>query len=128
MPSYDSTRFSPPAPIASVSFRNPETGLRCANVSMLIDSGADATLIPKEVASVLGLNPSPNQLYELAGFDGSITAAEVVRLEMIFLGKNFRGQFLLIDQEYGILGRNILNAVTLLFDGPNLNWDELKRK
>lgn len=99
MPSYDSMRFSPPAPIALVKFRNPETGLNCMDVPMLIDSGADATLVPKEVISLLGLNSSNNQLYELAGFDGSITSAEVVRLEMTFLGKNFRGQFLLIDQD-----------------------------
>lgn len=128
MPSYDSMRFSPPAPIALVKFRNPETGLNCMDVPMLIDSGADATLVPKEVISLLGLNSSNNQLYELAGFDGSITSAEVVRLEMTFLGKNFRGQFLLIDQEYGILGSNILNSLILLFDGPNLIWDESKQR
>ncbi len=128
MPSYDSTRFSPPAPIALVSLRNPETGLNCADVPMLIDSGADATLVPKEVVNLLGLGTSSDQLYELTGFDGSTSTAQALRLEMTFLGKNFRGQFLLIDQEYGILGRNILNAVTLLFDGPNLNWDEFKRR
>lgn len=128
MPNYDSIRFSPPAPIALVSLRNPETGLNCADVPMLIDSGADATLVPQEVANLLGLSTASDQLYELTGFDGSISTAQVVRLEMTFVGKNFRSQFLLIDQEYGILGRNILNVVALLFDGPNFNWDELKRR
>jgi hypothetical protein len=30
----------------------------------------------------------------------------------------------LLDQPWGILGRNVLNAVSLLFDGPRLVWDE----
>jgi predicted aspartyl protease len=95
---------------------------------MLIDTGADATLLPRSVVNLLGLSIANDQVYELAGFDGSITTAQVVRLEMVFLSKNFRGQFLVTDQEYGILGRNILNAVNLLFDGPNLSWDEIKRQ
>jgi hypothetical protein len=37
--------------------------------------------------------------------------------------RRFRGQFLLIDQDLGIIGRNVLNFVSLLFDGPRLTWD-----
>jgi hypothetical protein len=48
----------------------------------------------------------------------------MVQLELVFLQKRFRGQFLLIDQPIGILGRNILNALSLLLDGPNARWDE----
>ena len=35
-----------------------------------------------------------------------------------------RGQFLLIDQEWGILRRNILNAISLILDGPDQSWNE----
>lgn len=35
-----------------------------------------------------------------------------------------RGQFLLIDQVYGILGRNVLNAISLTMDGPKRQWRE----
>lgn len=34
------------------------------------------------------------------------------------------GQLLVIDQEVGILGRNILNTVALLLDGPQQTWGE----
>jgi len=45
---------------------------------------------------------------------------------MIFLNRTFRGRFLLIDQEWGVMGRDILNLVSLLLDGPNLTWSEHK--
>lgn len=40
------------------------------------------------------------------------------------LGRTFRGQFLVIDEEVGVLGRNILNALALLLDGPQQTWSE----
>jgi hypothetical protein len=58
------------------------------------------------------------------GFDGNLSTAPVVKAVLVFCGRTFRGQFLLIDQEHGILGRNILNAVPLVLDGPKLSWDE----
>ncbi len=48
----------------------------------------------------------------------------MVRLELVFAQRTFRGQFLLIDQDWGILGRNVLNNVPILLDGPNLVWRE----
>ena len=62
--------------------------------------------------------------YELMGFDGTRSFAVVVELEMVFLNRIFRGRFLLIDQEIGILGRDVLNQLSLLFDGPQLIWRE----
>jgi hypothetical protein len=50
----------------------------------------------------------------------------MVQLEMVFLGRKFKGQFLLIDQPTGILGRNILNTIPILFNGPAGKWDEIK--
>lgn len=123
MPSYDSVRFNPPAPLALVTLRNTENGATRTDVPMLIDTGGDVTLLPKNIAELIGLPILPDKGYELAAFDGSLTLAPVVRAEMIFLGKSFRGQFLLMEQEIGILGRNIINSIPLLLDGPNLSWD-----
>jgi hypothetical protein len=38
----------------------------------------------------------------------------------------FRGQFLIVDGSHGILGRNVLNSLSLIMDGPNLIWRETK--
>jgi Aspartyl protease len=122
MPAYHDGLFSPPAPVAAASLRNPESSATLDNVLFLIDSGADVTLLPEPIVSSLGLHRSG--AYELAGFDGSRSIASAVRADLLFLKKTFRGQFLLIDQEIGILGRDILNSVAILLDGPRLVWEE----
>ncbi len=122
MPAYDHS-FEPPAPVAQVTLRNPQTQIAQANVLMLIDTGADVTLIPQSIAQQLELEPALDTQYELLGFAGGLNTAYAVKLEMIFLGRTFRGQFLLTEEEMGILGRNVLNGLRLTFDGPRLNWD-----
>ena len=72
----------------------------------------------------LGVPIAPEKRYQLIGFDGTVSFAPAVQLELIFCRRTFRGQFLLIAQDWGILGRNVLNAVPLLLDGPRLTWDE----
>jgi len=127
MIAYNSTGFEPPVPMAYVTLRNADTGTLLPEVPMLLDSGADISLVPQMVADQLGLIITSNQGYELAGFEGSTIIARAVHLELIFCQRTFRGQFLLIDQTWGILGRNVLNAVPLLFDGPRLEWGEYSR-
>lgn len=124
MTAYNATDFDPPAPVAYVTLRNSETGVKWSNVPMQLDSGADITLVPHSVISQLDLTIAPNTTYELAGFDGTVSTASMVRLELIFCQRTFRGQFLLIEQSWGILGRNVLNNVSLLFNGPKLVWQE----
>ena len=127
MPKYDAENFDPPAPVAYVSVRDPATGASLSNVPMLIDSGADVTLLPAGYVEQLGMQPVRDVAYEIQGFDGESKLANMVELELVFLGKKFSGQFLLIDQPIGILGRNILNVLSITFDGPRGKWDEHKR-
>ncbi|MCA9945981.1 MAG: retroviral-like aspartic protease [Anaerolineales bacterium] len=125
MPTYDATLFDPPAPLAQVILRNPQNADQLASVPMLLDSGADVTLIPAESANQLAITAESGAQYELMGFDGSLTVATAVQLEMVFFSKIFRGRFLLIDQAWGIIGRDILNLLSLSLDGPKQIWAEL---
>jgi hypothetical protein len=124
MPAYDVEQFDPPASLAYVTLRNPDNGAVQSDVSMLLDSGADVTLIPDAVVDLLGTLVVLEKQYELTGFDGSVSLALAVRLELGFCDRTFRGQFLLIDKAWGVLGRNVLNSVPILLDGPNLVWNE----
>ncbi len=124
MPAYDVTSFDPPAPVARVTLRNSESGTTVSDVSMLLDSGADVSLVPALFVNRLGLTVDASKVYELTGFAGGTSYAPVARLELFFLNRTFRGRFLLIDQEWGILGRDVLNFIPLLLDGPNLTWGE----
>jgi len=126
MPKYDAKNFDPPAPVAYVTLRNPATGASLSDVPMLVDTGADITLLPDESLQELGVEAA-DKMYEIQGFDGEPKLAKAVNLEMNFLGRKFSGQFLLINQSLGILGRNVLNSVSIMLDGPRANWDEYKR-
>ena len=92
---------------------------------MLLDTGADVSLVPKGVIERLGISILAGPGYRLLGFDGSASVADAAEVDILFLTKTFRGRFLLIEQEYGILGRDVLNLVRLLFDGTHLTWTEL---
>jgi hypothetical protein len=104
MPKYDALNYDPPAPVAQVMLRA-ANGATTSGVPMLIDTGADATLIPRSAVAGLGINPDPAIQYELLGFDGSKSTTQAVDLHMIFLQKSFRGRYLIIDQDHGILPR-----------------------
>jgi len=124
MPNYDSSHFDPPAPVAQVELRNPESDATIATVSLLIDTGADITLLPRTAVETLGVPLVTGQRYELIGFDGSKSSAPVVMLDMGFSGRVYRGRYLLIEEERGILGRDILNHMAVLLDGPRQQWSE----
>lgn len=124
MPGYETSLFSPPAPLARVSLRASANGAGVADVPMLIDSGADVTLVPQSAVDVLGSIVDLNQSYELMSFDGATSSARAVQLELVFLKRIFRGRFLVIQQDTGILGRDVLNHLYLLLEGPLLNWSE----
>lgn len=128
MPAYDAVRFDPPAPLAQIAVRNPDGGNTVPGIAMLLDSGADVTLIPRSAVNALGILPAADQVYELMGFDGTISRASVAHLDMLFLNRTIRGQFILIDQDWGIIGRDVLNLVVLLLDGPKLTWIEQPRR
>ena len=124
MPNYDASSFDPPAPVAWVTLRHPHNGATVSDVPLLMDTGADVTLLPRTAVEQLGVPQLADQQYELMGFDGSKSFAPVVMLDMLFLRRAFQGRYLLIEAERGILGRDILNHVTVLLDGPRQQWLE----
>ncbi len=90
---------------------------------MLLDTGADVSLVPRVAFEKLGTLAEAAGSFRLLSFDGSASTAAAVELELILAGRSFRGRYLLMDQEWGILGRNVLNHLSIIYDGPNLNWE-----
>jgi len=123
MPAYDSNLFDPPAPVAVVSIRDSKGGT-VPNVPMLIDSGSDVSLVPRTSIDELSLEIDLNARYELQGFDGKRTMAQVAQLDLIFVERAFRGKYVISESNMGIPGRDVLNHVALLLDGPRLSWQE----
>lgn len=122
MQAYEAGRFDPPAPVALVTVKAEQLGIEIPDEPMLLDTGADVSLLPRSLLASL-ISPEAKQ-YDLEAFDGSKSTAPAVNVKIRFLGKSFRGQFLLIEGWHGILGRNVLNNLSLLFDGPSQKWME----
>ena len=55
--------------------------------------------------------------------NGTRSTTDEVRAELSLMGRTFQGWFLLTGDQVGILGRDIMNGVALLLDGPRLTWD-----
>jgi hypothetical protein len=127
MPSYDGVHFDPPAPVARVILRCPQTASQVADVQVLLDSGADVTLLPRAAAIQLGIVTTLEQRFELMGFNGSRSFADAVFLDVILLGKAYRGWYLLTDDPCGVLGRDVLNHLSIRLNGPGLVWSASNR-
>ena len=81
-------------------------------------------MLPREAVERLGVPLLSDPQYELMGFDGSSSVAPAVILDLVFLQRAFQGRYLLIEEARGILDRDILNHVSLLLEGPRLQWSE----
>ncbi len=123
MPAYDGFLFTPPAPLALVSIQDPSSGETVNHVPMLLDTGADITVVPESCILSLKIPFDQSSGYEVEGFGGQQSVARSVHLNLILSHLTFRGQFLVADQPYGILGRNLLNHLRISFRGPELVWD-----
>ena len=78
--------------------------------------------LPLKVATQLGSNMQDAPHLKIEGFDGVRRPAVICRVHMKFGTMNVEGDFIVLDQEYGILGRDILNCGELVLDGPALKW------
>jgi hypothetical protein len=70
MPAYDATLFQPPAPLAFVTLRKRDAELVVSDVPMLLDTGAEITLVPRTAIYALDPTLVSDSSDELVGFDG----------------------------------------------------------
>lgn len=125
MRSYDDYNFSPPAPVVLASLSNPNTGKTATDVPMLLDSGADVTVLPASVVAQLGATPV--SMVETRVFDGTTFMSPVVHVDLRLGKSRFPGRYITSDADVGFIGRDILNSVILELNGPALFWSMRKR-
>src|SRR5712692_7035495 len=120
MPTYESGVFDPPAPVirAAVSGRS---NVIHENVPMLIDTGADISFVPLDVA--VGVGAEMLESTSIAQmFSAETSTFAQVRLTIEFLHFRINGEFVVAPSEYGVIGRNILNLLKVTLDGPREEW------
>ena len=109
-------RFNPPAPVvdAEVSFGGGPP-VRC---EMIVDSGADTTVVPLHVAVAAGLDPAAAPTVEAQGFDGEPIDTAAEEFSIAVFGTRHDVWALVTDLPYGLLGRDVLREYRVTLDGP----------
>ena len=122
MEAYNGFMFRPPAPLARVTLRQMEGAREATGVPMLIDTGADITAVPRTAVVALQEQPFASRLYEIGGLSGQSNWLSAIKLDLILANQTFRGQFVIVEQDWGIIGRNLLNQLPVFLNGPFLSW------
>jgi hypothetical protein len=110
--------FKPPAPFVQVTLRNPTTGEQRRGIPAQMDTAADRTVLPEAVGLSLHLNRIGEML--VGGFGGTVT---VVPLYGVLLGVHTfppRSIEVIVhpEEQWVLLGRDVLNQLRALLDGP----------
>jgi len=114
----------PPAPFLTVRVSNLLERPEPIALPALLDTGADLTAIPVSLVAQLGLSPAGELAVE--GYDGrslnlisyDITL-HVAHVHLVGL------QVVPFSESYVLLGRDALNLLRLLLDGPDLSLQVL---
>lgn len=111
---YDAS-YSPTMPVVEITIGNPENGMN-QDLLAIIDSGSDGTIVPLRALHRLGL-PRIGWINS-RGISG-ISYRLPVYLVELQIGGNFFGEIRVTGdrQNQIILGRNVLNWLTVTLDG-----------
>lgn len=125
--SYDPT-FTPPFPRLPVIVTPVESVAQSAALSGLIDTGADATLIPQ--AQLQAIKAKEIYRARLRSHWGESRTVSVYLVDLQVADHNLPGIEVIADDitEDVLLGRNVLNRLILLLDGPAGEADVLSKR
>ena len=115
---YDTNNFNPPAPVLEVSLSSPVSQGESIKISALLDSGADMTVIPQNIAQKLQLKYVDR--ISATGYDGIAKEAFVYSVKIIFDGLgDFIIRIITSDGDHALIGRDILNKWSVFLKGRN---------
>ena len=113
-----SRNFNPPAPVVELSILAPLSTASNSSTA-LVDSGADITVIPDGIVSQLKLRRVDSM--PAFGFGKGVIEATVyaatLSVEGILKPKIYR--VLSWNEDYVLLGRDLLNQLIAVLNGPN---------
>jgi hypothetical protein len=113
----------PPAPFVHVTVRCSETGKESSDLPAQLDTAADRTAIPGELADELGLVPLDE--LPVGGFGGQVLLVPtfLIQLSIRHLAPLSLEVLAHPEEPYVLLGRDVLNQYRILLDGPGLALD-----
>lgn len=115
--------LDPPAPMVPVRIASP-VGDEAVMLPMLVDTGADCTLVPASIVRQLGLPQI--DIIGVTGVGGAGKRAAVHAASVELAGLRVLARIVAFADE-AILGRDILNQVVMTLDGPGLAMSVVAR-
>lgn len=115
---YD-TRYEPPFPAVPISLVNKEESLTISVDDALLDTGADGTLVP--IAHLQEILAPALTDARIRSHWGEWRIVQLFAVNIEFGDLSLTNMFVIGDEqgEDVILGRNVLNKLRLLLDGPS---------
>jgi predicted aspartyl protease len=112
------TGLTPPAPVVNVTVVCPATGTRIEGQPAQIDTGADRTVLPGRTVAALGLVEDGRLQFQ--GFASGVVELPVflVDIQVHDLPAVTVRAVLGEHEPLILLGRDILNSLRLVLDGP----------
>jgi clan AA aspartic protease len=120
--------YIPRASVVPVFLAEPDASPAVGPVSALVDTGADGTFVPQRFLDELDLDRT-DQVRVHAHF-GEARLADVYVVDVVIEERRFPAIEVIADDEDQavILGRNVLNKLILLLDGPSGVTDVLTHR
>lgn len=121
MPRYD-TSVRPPAPFADVLILHPFDPEQTRHIRGKLDSAADISVIPEEVADALRLIPARE--VQTQGYDGATRD-----IQSYFVALEVEGylipllEVVALRRTDALLGRDVLNRFKITLDGKALAFE-----
>lgn len=115
-------QIEPPAPFLDLIVHHPQASSESRTVAAKLDTGADVSAIPQQIAEELALIPVRTIVVE--GYDGTKTTIDTY-IVIVQIGKTrFRNvEVILIPDDHALLGRDLLNFFYTKLNGPALTLE-----
>jgi predicted aspartyl protease len=84
-------------------------------VTMLVDTGADGSVLPRGIVEKLGLVPAGD--IRVAGVSGALVVVSAYRCVIVVDGQPIEARVVAVGEE-AILGRDVLEHLVVELDGP----------
>lgn len=110
--------FAPPAPVVGIMLTTMATDAKVGPITALVDTGADATVVPIECLDRIKA-PMTIEMWARGKWGGRKRVN--LFLVDVHIGENVLPHVQVVGDEAGdevILGRDVLNKLKLLLDGP----------
>ncbi len=110
--------FTPPAAFVNVAVRCPATGLQAVDLPAQVDTAADRTVLPEPVVKAMELVSDGRLAFQ--GFGSQVLELPTFLVEVRvhdlppILVRAVLGE----REPHVLLGRDVLNTLRILFDGP----------